>query len=83
MSGEGAARMSLEGAAGLRVDIIAASWHERVMSGLVAGAEKVLRDAGCEGRLVRVPGAFELPIVTAACAGRRTSTMSATRRHRD
>lgn len=68
MSGEGAARMSLEGAAGLRVDIVAASWHERVMSGLVAGAEKVLRDAGCEGRLVRVPGAFELPIVTAACA---------------
>lgn len=68
MSGEGAARMSLEGAAGLRVDIVAASWHERVMSGLVAGAEKVLRDAGCEGRLVRVPGAFELPIVTEACA---------------
>ena len=37
MSGAGAARMSVEGAQGMRIDIIAASWHDRVMSGLIAG----------------------------------------------
>jgi 6,7-dimethyl-8-ribityllumazine synthase len=68
MSGTGAAQVSVEGARGMRVDIVAASWHERVMSGLIAGAESVLGDAGCDVRLVRVPGAFELPVVAAACA---------------
>lgn len=68
MSGAGAARMSIDGAAGLRVDIVAASWHDRVMSGLISGAEAVLREAGCEVRILRVPGAFELPVVAAACA---------------
>ncbi len=68
MSGAGAARMSTEGAQGMRVDVVASSWHDRVMSGLIAGAETVLRGAGCEIRLHRVPGAFELPIGAQACA---------------
>jgi 6,7-dimethyl-8-ribityllumazine synthase len=68
MSGGGAARMSIEGAQGLRVDIVAASWHDRIMSGLIAGAEATTHEAGCESRVLRVPGAFELPIVVAACA---------------
>ena len=68
MSGSGAARMSTDGADGMRVDIIAASWHDAVMNGLIAGAEAVVRDAGCDWRLHRVPGAFELPVVAAARA---------------
>ncbi len=68
MSGSGAARMSTDGADGMRVDIIAASWHDEVMNGLIAGAESVVRDAGCDWRLHRVPGAFELPVVAAARA---------------
>ena len=68
MSGSGAARMSTDGAEGMRVDIIAASWHDAVMNGLIAGAEAVVRDAGCDWRLHRVPGAFELPVVAAARA---------------
>ena len=68
MSGSGAARMSTDGADGMRVDIIAASWHDEVMNGLIAGAEAVVRDAGCDWRLHRVPGAFELPVVAAARA---------------
>ncbi|MGA1089943.1 MAG: 6,7-dimethyl-8-ribityllumazine synthase, partial [Candidatus Nanopelagicales bacterium] len=68
MSGAGAARMSVEGAQGMRIDIIAASWHDRVMSGLIAGAQTILREAGCDARLLRVPGAFELPVVAGACA---------------
>jgi 6,7-dimethyl-8-ribityllumazine synthase len=68
MSGTGAARMSTDGARGMRVDIVASSWHDRVMAGLIAGAESVLRDAGCEWRIHRAPGAFELPVIAAACA---------------
>lgn len=68
MSGSGAVHPDIAGAQGLRVDIVAASWHERVMAGLVAGAEAVARGAGCDVRLVRVPGTFELPVVAQACA---------------
>ena len=60
--------MSVDGARGMRVDIVAASWHDQVMDGLIAGAEAVMREAGCESRVLRVPGAFELPIVASACA---------------
>ncbi len=68
MSGSGAASMSTDGARGMRVDVVAASWHDEVMAGLIAGAEAVLREAGCDWRLHRVPGAFELPVASAACA---------------
>lgn len=68
MSGSGAARMSIEGARGMRIDIVAASWHDRVMAGLIAGADAVMREAGCDARLLRVPGAFELSVVAAASA---------------
>lgn len=62
MSGKGAPHLNVNGA-GLRVFIIASSWHEKVMSGLIAGAEKELRSAGTTDiNLWRVPGAFELPL---------------------
>ncbi len=62
MSGKGAPQFSVSGS-GLRVFIVASSWHEQVMSGLIAGAEKELRKAGAEDiNLWRVPGAFELPL---------------------
>lgn len=51
---------------GLRVAIVAASWHPTVMDGLIDGARRGLADAGITSvQLVRVPGAFEL---TVACA---------------
>jgi 6,7-dimethyl-8-ribityllumazine synthase len=53
----------------LRVAVVAASWHEQVMDGLVAGAERALGDFKVEhARVVRVPGSFELPVVAAALA---------------
>jgi 6,7-dimethyl-8-ribityllumazine synthase len=53
----------------LRVAIVAASWHETVMAGLVDGAERACRDYRVEApQLVRVPGTFELPVVAAALA---------------
>jgi 6,7-dimethyl-8-ribityllumazine synthase len=54
----------------VRVAVVAASWHEQVMDGLVAGATRALEDFEVEAPLVvRVPGSFELPVVAAALAG--------------
>ncbi len=53
----------------LRVAVVAASWHQVVMDGLVDGALRALKDYQVEEpRLVRVPGAFELPVVADALA---------------
>ena len=54
---------------GLRVAIVAASWHTVVMDGLIAGARRGLADAGVISvELVRVPGAFELPVACSRLA---------------
>jgi len=47
----------------LRVAVVAASWHEQVMDGLVAGARRALADFKVDAQVVRVPGSFELPVV--------------------
>ena len=52
----------------LRVAVVAASWHEQVMSGLVAGAQRALGDFHATAEVVRVPGSFELPVVAAELA---------------
>lgn len=68
MSGHGAPTLRVD-AAGARVAIVASSWHDEVMDGLVAGAERALADAGVtDVTLVRAAGSFELPLVTQAHA---------------
>ncbi len=53
----------------LRVAIVAASWHDNVMDGLIDGAQRSCRDHRVEApQLVRVPGAFELPVMAQALA---------------
>ena len=65
---QGAPTLRVDGSA-LRVAIIAASWHTTVMDGLIAGARRGLADAGVSSvELVRVPGAFELPVVCSRLA---------------
>lgn len=62
MSGSGAPELELDGR-GLRVAVVAASWHEVVMEGLLAGALRALHGAGVtDVQVVRVPGSFELPV---------------------
>lgn len=62
MSGAGAPTLTLDGR-GLRVVVVAASWHTTVMDGLIAGARRALAAAHVEDvTLVRVPGSFELPV---------------------
>ncbi|GGB94396.1 6,7-dimethyl-8-ribityllumazine synthase [Cellulomonas carbonis] len=68
MSGAGAPTLDLDGR-GLAVTVVAASWHDVVMDGLVAGAHRALEKAGVERvTLVRVPGSFELPVVALRAA---------------
>ena len=69
MSGEGAAAVEAFDASDLRVAVVAASWHEQVMDGLVDGALRALKDYRVEEpKVVRVPGAFELAVVADALA---------------
>ena len=71
MSGDGAPRQEPVDCSGLRVAVVAASWHTQVMDGLVAGAERALADYSVtEPEIVRVPGTFELPVVASALAQR-------------
>ena len=68
MSGDGAAAVEPFDASGLRVAVVAASWHTQVMDGLLAGAARACADHSAEPTVVRVPGAFELPVVASALA---------------
>ena len=69
MSGAGAPTSQPFDASGLKVAVVAASWHTQVMDGLVAGAERALAAYGIgEPEVIRVPGTFELPVAAAALA---------------
>ncbi|MDT4945837.1 MAG: 6,7-dimethyl-8-ribityllumazine synthase [Pseudonocardiales bacterium] len=70
MSGHGApAPAPVEGAAGLRVAMVASQWHTTVMAGLLDGARRSLRDSKVEDVIeVLVPGTFELPVAAARLA---------------
>lgn len=67
MSGAGASALKADGS-GLRVAIIASTWHEVVMNGLIDGASRACAEAGVDATLIRVAGSFELPVVAQACA---------------
>ena len=69
MAGHGAPDQETFDGSGLRVAVVAASWHTQVMDGLLAGAERALTAYGVtQHRIVRVPGTFELPVVASALA---------------
>lgn len=68
MAGHGAPEAETFDASGLRVAVVAASWHTEVMDGLLAGAQRALTDFHVQARIVRVPGTFELPVVASALA---------------
>lgn len=51
-------------ASGLRLAIVASTWHTRICDALLEGARKVAADAGVtEPTVVRVLGAIEIPVV--------------------
>jgi 6,7-dimethyl-8-ribityllumazine synthase len=51
-------------ATGLRLAIVASTWHARICDALLAGARKVAADSGIDNpTVVRVLGAIEIPVV--------------------
>lgn len=65
MAGQGSPELAVDGT-GMSVVVIAGSWHDVITDGLIAGAIRVLDAAGASHSLVRVPGAFELPVAAQA-----------------
>ena len=64
MSGDGSAPRPALDAHNLRVAVVATQWHTDITDALVTGAlEELARCGVAAPTLVRVPGAFELPIV--------------------
>jgi 6,7-dimethyl-8-ribityllumazine synthase len=62
MSSHGAPKIKID-ASGIKVSVLVTSWHEQITDGLLAGAERALKAAGnSEYKVIRVPGAFELPL---------------------
>jgi len=53
----------------MRVAVLASSWHEQVMDGLLAGAQKALAAYQVsDSSVFRAPGSFELPVLAQALA---------------
>src|SRR5205823_9811113 len=72
VTGRGAPAQPSVDAHGLRVALVATRWHPDVTEGLVAGARRALEDCGVEDTTVlRVPGAFELPLAAKTLAQQR------------
>ncbi|MGH3457793.1 6,7-dimethyl-8-ribityllumazine synthase [Aeromicrobium sp.] len=68
MSKHGAPELEVE-ASGARVAVVASSWHQPVMDGLLGGTRRALDDAGVtDVTILRAPGSFELPLLAQACA---------------
>ena len=65
MSGAGSPELAIDGT-GLTIVIVAGHWHDTITDGLIAGATRVLEASGADFSVVRVPGAFELPVVAKA-----------------
>lgn len=61
MAGHGTPSIDVDGH-GMNVTVIAGLWHDDITNGLIAGAIRTLETAGATHTLVRVPGAFELPL---------------------
>lgn len=69
MAGHGAPSLATD-ATGLKIAVLAGTWHEELMQGLIAGSVSTLEASGAEHELFRVAGAFELPVAAqAALAG--------------
>jgi 6,7-dimethyl-8-ribityllumazine synthase len=71
VSGKGAPELTVKNCGDLRVAVIAAQWHEKVMDGLLNGALRALGELGIhEPTVLRVPGSFELPVAAKVLAAR-------------
>ncbi|MFC7375842.1 6,7-dimethyl-8-ribityllumazine synthase [Brachybacterium sp. GCM10030267] len=64
MSGSGSPTAEIPHLPGARVALVAASWHDQVMDGLIAGALRACAEAQLpDPAVLRVPGSMELAVV--------------------
>jgi 6,7-dimethyl-8-ribityllumazine synthase len=70
MTSQGRPDQIITDGSGLRVTVVAAQWHDTIMTGLLNGARRGLLAAGVtEVTELRVPGSFELGVAASAAAG--------------
>lgn len=63
MAGTGQPEQGGVDASGIRVVVVAGTWHSAIADALLAGSERMLEEANADYRVVRVAGAFELAVV--------------------
>ena len=70
MSGIGAPNQEISAElANFRVAVIASTWHDQIMDGLLDGARRALAAASVRDfQVIRVPGSFEIPVAARAAA---------------
>jgi 6,7-dimethyl-8-ribityllumazine synthase len=66
VSGDGAPELQHTDGTGLNITIVAGEWHEKIATGLLEGAIRALTESRVSMTIVRVPGSFELPVVSQA-----------------
>lgn len=64
-------RKQASGASGASFAIVASKYNGRYVDAMLKAAQRELKKAGAKVRVVRVPGAFEIPAVAAALADSR------------
>jgi len=70
VSGSGAPPRTVVDGAGLRIAVVATRWHAEVAEALLAGALRACTESGVAApTVVRVPGAFELPVLARELSG--------------
>lgn len=69
MSGAGVPDFPVIDASGIRLAIVASTWHDRICDALLDGALRTAKDCGVDSpTVVRVLGAIEIPVVAQALA---------------
>jgi 6,7-dimethyl-8-ribityllumazine synthase len=64
VSGSGEPQVSVLDASGVRLGIVASTWHSTICDALLAGAQKAAAASGIDSpTVVRVHGAIEIPVV--------------------
>jgi 6,7-dimethyl-8-ribityllumazine synthase len=66
VSGGGAPSIQHTDGTGLKITIVAGQWHEQIATALLEGARRGLAASNVEVTEIRVPGSFELPVVSKA-----------------
>jgi 6,7-dimethyl-8-ribityllumazine synthase len=77
VSGAGAPAEARIDASGLRLAIIATRWYPQITDALLTGALAAAKECGVDNpTIVRVSGAFELPVMARALTGRHDAVVA-------